>query len=94
MVECSGKTWVGAWFCEMESVPRGRIANLWRRNKRIFSTRAPSSGAITLSALKIFEGFDGPNFNGTAQPGAPGYNQTEQRCKQCFLNPLHQERPS
>jgi gamma-glutamyltranspeptidase/glutathione hydrolase len=29
------------------------------RDKRIFSTVAPSSGGITLSALKIFEGFPG-----------------------------------
>lgn len=27
--------------------------------KKIFSTTAPSSGAIVLSILKIFEGFDG-----------------------------------
>jgi gamma-glutamyltranspeptidase/glutathione hydrolase len=56
-----------------------RRAGLMGRNKKIFSTRAPSSGAITLSALKIFEGFDGNGYNGTAQPGTPGYNVTEQR---------------
>lgn len=29
------------------------------RGKKLFSTTAPSSGAIVLSSLKIFEGFDG-----------------------------------
>lgn len=42
--------------------------------KKIYSTRAPSSGAITLSALKIYEGFDG-----SPQPGASGYNESLQQ---------------
>ena len=50
------------------------VRELTCSNKKVYSTRAPSSGAITLSALKIFEGFDG-----SAQPGAPGYNETLQR---------------
>ena len=29
------------------------------RNQRIFATAAPSSGSAVLSALKIFEGFQG-----------------------------------
>ncbi|KIK69082.1 hypothetical protein GYMLUDRAFT_152648 [Collybiopsis luxurians FD-317 M1] len=33
--------------------------NITYRNTRIFSTVAPSSGTVVLSALKIFEGFDG-----------------------------------
>ncbi|KAJ7357041.1 gamma-glutamyltranspeptidase [Mycena albidolilacea] len=33
--------------------------NITYRNNRIFSTVAPSSGAVVLSALKIFEGYQG-----------------------------------
>ncbi|KAF7339928.1 BZ3500-MvSof-1268-A1-R1-Chr11-3g03607 protein [Mycena venus] len=33
--------------------------NITYRNSRIFSTVAPSSGAVVLSALKIFEGYQG-----------------------------------
>ncbi|KAF7970366.1 hypothetical protein HWV62_24282 [Athelia sp. TMB] len=33
--------------------------NITYRNQRIFSTVAPSSGAVVLSALKIFEGYQG-----------------------------------
>ena len=41
------------------------------RGKKLFSTVAPSSGTITLSALKIFEGFDG-----SAQDDDPAINLT------------------
>ncbi|KAJ6552579.1 gamma-glutamyltranspeptidase [Mycena vulgaris] len=34
-------------------------ANITYRNSRIFSTVAPSSGAVVLSAMKIFEGYQG-----------------------------------
>jgi gamma-glutamyltranspeptidase/glutathione hydrolase len=38
--------------------------NITYRNSRIFSTVAPSSGAVVLSALKIFEGYQG-NYSDT-----------------------------
>lgn len=41
--------------------------NITYRNRRIFSTVAPSSGTVVLSALKIFEGFNGSAT--TSQPG-------------------------
>lgn len=41
------------------------------RGKKIYSTTAPSSGAIVLSTLKIFEGFDG-----SASPSDPGIDLT------------------
>ncbi|KAH6879874.1 gamma-glutamyltranspeptidase [Thelonectria olida] len=40
------------------SVRHLRTANITYRNHRLFSTVAPSSGAIALSILKIAEGFD------------------------------------
>jgi gamma-glutamyltranspeptidase / glutathione hydrolase len=47
-------------------------ANITYRNKyRIFSTIAPSSGAVVLSALKIFEGYPG-----SANINDPAYNET------------------
>lgn len=57
-------------------------SNITYRDKyRIFSTVAPSSGSVVLSALKIFEG-----FSGNASVGAeyvseddPGYNLTTHR---------------
>ena len=33
------------------------------RGKKLYTTVAPSSGTIALSALKIFEGFDGAALN-------------------------------
>lgn len=51
-----------------------RAMKLTGSGKKIYSTRAPSSGAITLSALKIYEGFDG-----SPQPGASGYNESLQQ---------------
>lgn len=39
--------------CTLRSAPAAY------RNSRIFSTVAPSSGAVVLSALKIFEGYQG-----------------------------------
>jgi len=44
------------------------------RGKKIYSTVAPSSGSVTLSALKIFEGFDG-----SASDDSPEINLTTQR---------------
>jgi gamma-glutamyltranspeptidase/glutathione hydrolase len=47
-------------------------ANITYRNKyRVFSTVAPSSGAVVLSALKVFEGYDG-----SAQLTDPAINET------------------
>jgi gamma-glutamyltranspeptidase / glutathione hydrolase len=43
----------------------------YRGKQRIFSTVAPSSGTVVLSALKIFEG-----YNGSAQPSDPAINLT------------------
>lgn len=37
--------------------------NITYRNTRIFSTVAPSSGTVVLSALKVFEGFDDGNVS-------------------------------
>ncbi|KAF8213404.1 gamma-glutamyltranspeptidase [Mycena galopus ATCC 62051] len=37
--------------------------NITYRNQRIFSTVAPSSGAVVLSALKVFEGYQGNYSN-------------------------------
>jgi gamma-glutamyltranspeptidase/glutathione hydrolase len=50
-------------------------ANITYRDKyRIFSTIAPSSGSVVLSALKVFEGYPG-----NAQQNAPGYNEQTHR---------------
>jgi gamma-glutamyltranspeptidase/glutathione hydrolase len=50
-------------------------ANITYRNKyRIFSTVAPSSGSAVLSALKVFEGYDG-----SALPNDPAINLTTHR---------------
>ncbi|TRM65849.1 gamma-glutamyltranspeptidase [Schizophyllum amplum] len=46
----------------------------YRDQTRIFSTVAPSSGTVVLSALKVFEGFDGG-----AQLGEPDINATTHR---------------
>lgn len=46
-------------------------ANISYNGKRIFSTVAPSSGVVVLSALKIYEG-----YNDTPQLNAPGSNQS------------------
>ena len=43
--------------------------NITYRGNRIFSTVAPSSGAVVLSALKIFEGYPA-----AAKIGDPGYD--------------------
>lgn len=43
--------------------------NITYRGQRVFSTVAPSSGAVVASALKIAEG-----YNLSAQEGEPGYN--------------------
>ena len=43
--------------------------NITYRGNRIFSTVAPSSGAVVLSALKIFEG-----WSGSAEIGDPDYD--------------------
>ena len=48
--------------------------NITYRDARIFSTVAPSSGAVVLSALKIFE-----NFDGSAPDGSPAINLTTHR---------------
>ena len=48
--------------------------NITYRNSRIFSTVAPSSGAVVLSALKIFE-----NFDGSPQDGSAAINLTTHR---------------
>ncbi|KAJ3744073.1 gamma-glutamyltranspeptidase [Lentinula detonsa] len=48
--------------------------NITYRNTRIFSTVAPSSGTVVLSALKIFEG-----FNGNASDSDPAINLTTHR---------------
>lgn len=45
------------------------------RDKRIYSTVTPSSGSVVLSALKIFEG-----FNGSAEDTDPAINLTTHRC--------------
>jgi gamma-glutamyltranspeptidase/glutathione hydrolase len=55
------------------AIPKN-ASSITYRNKRIFSTVAPSSGAVTLSALKIFEGFDG-----SAQDDDPAINITTHR---------------
>ena len=44
-------------------------ANITYRGNHIFSTVAPSSGAVVLSALKIFEGYPA-----AAKIGDPGYD--------------------
>jgi gamma-glutamyltranspeptidase/glutathione hydrolase len=50
-------------------------ANITYRDKyRIFSTVAPSSGAVVLSALKIFEGYDG-----SAELNQAAINETTHR---------------
>ncbi|KAF9074615.1 gamma-glutamyltranspeptidase [Rhodocollybia butyracea] len=49
--------------------------NITYRNTRIFSTVAPSSGTVVLSALKIFEGFD--DFN--VSDSNPAINLTTHR---------------
>ncbi|ORY23689.1 gamma-glutamyltranspeptidase [Naematelia encephala] len=49
-------------------------ANITYRGKRIFSTVAPSSGVVVLSALKIFEGYDG-----SAKDNDPAINLTTHR---------------
>ncbi|KAI4526616.1 gamma-glutamyltranspeptidase [Schizophyllum commune Loenen D] len=46
----------------------------YRDKARIFSTVAPSSGTVVLSTLKVFEG-----FNGSAQLGEAGINETTHR---------------
>ncbi|KAK8847660.1 gamma-glutamyltransferase [Kwoniella newhampshirensis] len=46
-------------------------ANITYRGNKIFSTVAPSSGSVVLSALKIFEGYDG-----SAQDNDPAINLT------------------
>ena len=48
--------------------------NITYRGNRIFSTVAPSSGAVVLSALKIFEGYPG-----SAKVDDPGYDITTHR---------------
>lgn len=52
-------------------------AQITYRNHRIFSTIAPSSGAVVLSALKIFEGFPG-----SASDQDPAINITTHRLLQ------------
>lgn len=57
-------------------------SNITYRNKyRIFSTAAPSSGSVVLSALKIFEGFSGNASVGVeyVSEDDPGYNLTTHR---------------
>ncbi|EPQ58687.1 gamma-glutamyltransferase [Gloeophyllum trabeum ATCC 11539] len=49
-------------------------SNITYRNHRIFSTIAPSSGSVVLSALKIFEGYPG-----NALPSDPAINLTTHR---------------
>ncbi|TFK45646.1 gamma-glutamyltranspeptidase [Heliocybe sulcata] len=49
-------------------------SNITYRNHRIFSTVAPSSGSVVLSALKTFEG-----YNGSALPSDPAINLTTHR---------------
>lgn len=46
----------------------------YRDRYRIFSTIAPSSGSVVLSALKIFEG-----YSGGAEPDDPAINLTTHR---------------
>lgn len=46
--------------------------NITYRDARIFSTVAPSSGSVVLSALKIFEAYN----SSTAREGEPGFNQS------------------
>ena len=48
--------------------------NITYRDNRIFSTVAPSSGAVVLSALKVFEGYPA-----TAKVDDPEYNVTAHR---------------
>jgi len=48
--------------------------NITYRGNRIFSTVAPSSGAVVLSALKVFEGYPG-----NAQIEDPEYDITTHR---------------
>ena len=48
--------------------------NITYRGNRIFSTVAPSSGAVVLSALKIFEGYPA-----TARVDDPEYDITAHR---------------
>ena len=48
--------------------------NITYRNQRIFSTVAPSSGAVVLQALKIFEG-----YNGSASDTDPAINLATHR---------------
>ena len=48
--------------------------NVTYRDNRIFSTVAPSSGAVVLSALKVFEGYPA-----TAKVNDPEYNITAHR---------------
>lgn len=50
-------------------------ANITYRDKyRVFSTIAPSSGTVVLSAMKIFEGYPG-----SAKPDDPAFNLTTHR---------------
>ena len=61
-----------AGYEAIERVP----LNITFRDQRIFSTVAPSSGAVVLSALKIFEGFNGSYG---VQEDDPANNVTTQR---------------
>lgn len=56
-----------------EAIVRETV-NITYRDSRIFATVAPSSGSVVLSALKIFE-----NFDGSAQFTDPGFNLTQHR---------------
>ena len=56
-----------------EAVVRETV-NITYRDSRIFSTVAPSSGSVVLSALKIFE-----NFDGSAGSHDPAFNLTQHR---------------
>jgi gamma-glutamyltranspeptidase/glutathione hydrolase len=49
------------------------------RGQKIFSTSAPSSGTVTLSALKIFEGFDGSASDTASAINITTHNSTSTR---------------
>jgi hypothetical protein len=59
---------------------RGSLTN--DRDKKVYSTIAPSSGSVVLSTLKIFGGFDG-----SAQDTDPAINLTTHRRKSHPIDP-------
>ena len=60
-------------MAEYEAIVRETV-NITYRGSRVFATVAPSSGSVVLSALKIFE-----NFDGSAQFEDPAFNVTQHR---------------